>query len=126
LDDDPVDDLVMSLEQYMPIIVQMGIEHKGDEAIRSKPIWNTSDVTPTLVNAATREMLNLSNRLLDCFSFNRLVSLMNVSMIFVSACLGWGLGAGTAIWKKGTRNTLEALDFYLRCNMNSQGEYPMD
>jgi hypothetical protein len=114
---------VMSLDQYMPILVQMGISSGGSEAVLSKPIWHSNDVVPWLINAATREMLILSNRVLDCISFNRLVTLMNVSVIFVSACLGWGLGAGTAIWKKGSGNTTEALDWYLRCNMVGGDEY---
>jgi hypothetical protein len=113
------------LMNYAPIHVQKGTlaANKG-EMRKAKIIWKITDVDSAHVENATVEMIDLSDRVLDCLSFNSMVNLLNVSVIFVSACCGWGLGAGTAVWKKGTRGTAEAIKYYLRCNMDDTGNYP--
>jgi hypothetical protein len=115
------------LMNYAPIHVQKGsVAANRGEMRKAKIIWRTTDVDSTHVDNATAEMVDLSDRVLDCLSFNSMVNLLNVSVIFVSACCGWGLGAGTAVWKKGTRGTAEAIKYYLRCNMDAEGNYPPD
>jgi hypothetical protein len=110
------------LMNYAPIHVQKGsVAANRGEMRKAKIIWRITDVDPTNVENATEEMIDLSDRVLDCLSFNSMVSLLNVSVIFVSACCGWGLGAGTAVWKKGTRATAAAIKYYLRCNMDVEG-----
>jgi hypothetical protein len=110
------------LANYQPIHLKIGQERvvHYPEMKQAKLIWSPYDVESGRVLEAAREMQWLSDGVLDVYSFNALVMLMNVSVIFVSCCLGWGLGAGVAIWKRGFptdyRPIEEALIYYLRCN----------
>jgi hypothetical protein len=70
-----------------------------------------------------KEMFDHANHILDVVSFNSLVKLLEISIIFVSACAGWGLGGGTAIWKLGSDPSVKSLDYYLRCNAQD-GVFP--
>jgi hypothetical protein len=76
------------------------------------------------VKKATTEVFALADRVLNCLSFNSLVNLLNVSIIFVSCGCGYGLGTAAATWKKETSGTAEALAIYPRCNMDDAGNYP--
>jgi hypothetical protein len=112
------------LANYQPIQIQMGladpVARKKPEMRKAKVVWPLADVDAGRAAAAAREMQWLADGVLDVNSFNSLVQLMNVSVIFVSCCLGWGLGAGIVIWKRGFptdyRPIEEALEYYLRCN----------
>jgi hypothetical protein len=115
---------VLRLAEYYPIIVQKGMKEKWEVVKPAAALWKETGIMASRVRKATTEMLALADRVLDCVSFNSLVTLLNVSIIFVSCCCGYGLGAATATWKKGTSETAEALTIYPRCNMDDAGNYP--
>jgi hypothetical protein len=115
---------VLRLAEYYPIIVQKGMKKRWETIKPAAALWKETGVIASRIRKATKEMLALADRVLDCVSFNSLVTLLNVSIIFVSCCCGYGLGAGTATWKKGTSGTAEALKIYPRCNMDDAGNYP--
>jgi hypothetical protein len=115
---------VLRLAEYYPIIVQKGMKKRWETVKPAAALWKETGVIASRIRKATKEMLALADRVLDCVSFNSLVTLLNVSIIFVSCCCGYGLGAETATWKKGTSGTAEALTIYPRCNVDDAGNYP--
>jgi hypothetical protein len=106
-----------SLASLAPIHVQRGINKKVREMAAARDFWfPVEELIESDMVVVVKEMFDHSNHILDVTSFNSLVKLLEISIIFVSACAGWGLGAGTAIWKLGSAQDETSLDYYLRCN----------
>jgi hypothetical protein len=115
-----------TVTKYAPIHVQKGMNKKAPGMKYARDVWGILPVIKEAdVHEATLEMFDMANKLLDAVSFNRLVLLLDISVIFVSACLGWGVGAGTALWKKSCSEDLAiSSEYYLRCNMDANGTFP--
>ena len=67
-------------------------------------------------------MLQTSNKLIDCISYNNIKRLISFSIIVSSTCLGWCLSAGINQWRK-TQGRNQS-DYYFRCDMLPNGSYP--
>ena len=52
-------------------------------------LWPKSNIDNDRFENSTNEMIDLSNRLIDCLCYANLIRLFNFSLIFSSACLGW-------------------------------------
>ena len=88
----------------------------------SEVIWSKRDIFEADFDKAVNEMLDSADRLIDCVSYSNLYRLFNITVVFTSAILGWILSSGIDWWKKSTGPN--SLNYYLRCNMLSNGSYP--
>ena len=112
-----------SLLKLSPIVVQQGIKKKV-KGFQQKAFdtWKVVDILESDLDEASADMLSATDELLNCISSNQLSTLLNLTVIFCSACFGWCFGAGVATWRKVTNENSE---YYLRCNMFENGSYPL-
>lgn len=87
-----------------------------------KSIWCKEDIEEENFNKAAKEMQDISDRLINCISFNNLIRLFNLSIIVSSMILGCMLYNGIEQMQlisisKNTR-------YHTRCNMFENGTYP--
>lgn len=85
-------------------------------------IWCKEDIEEENFNKAAKEMQDISDRLINCISFNNLIRLFNLSIIVSSMILGCMLYNGIEQMQlisisKNTR-------YHTRCNMFENGTYP--
>lgn len=111
-DDDRPHDLVIpdfSLAMFAPIHVKQGIDKKNKSIKKGRfeHIYCKVTLREEDFDQASEEMLFVTDRILDTMSVAYLDNIMTLSVIICSSCLGWGLGAGIAIWKTGD---------YMKCN----------
>jgi hypothetical protein len=113
-----------ALASLSPIHVQKAISKRVRAMRHARDIWaSVEELKEADMVIVVKEMLDHADHLLDVASFNSLVKLLSMSMLFVSLCAGWGLGSGTALWVHGSDPTVKSLDFYLRCNAEN-GVFP--
>lgn len=96
-------DIVISdfdLLNLAPTHISTGIDlrQKNYEA-EVRRVWTKADVAERDLEDATNELFKAADELLDATSYDSMKMILNVSTIVVSACFGWGLGAGVAHWK---------------------------
>jgi len=89
-----------------PIHIQQGRDAKVKEfEAKVRHVWGFHEVNQYSLECATEELFETTDMLLDTTSYNDLLSLLSISNIIVSICLGWGLGSGVCNWKSLTPNT---------------------
>lgn len=132
----PHDQLVgrFNLIKLAPIEVQEGIKYtpaevNGEEVSdnenfrdTAREIWPKVDIEEENFDRTKNEMLDSSNKLIDCIAYNNLMRLLNLSIIISSACLGWCLSSGIVQWQRVLGPDSEK--YYLRCNAFNNGTYP--
>jgi hypothetical protein len=113
-----------AMASLAPIHVQRGINKRVGSVKKARDYWvPIEEIVEKDMVAAVNEMFAHADHILDVTTFNSLLRLIAVSLLFVSACAGWGFGGATAIWKLGMSEGLDSLDYYIRCNGND-GVYP--
>ena len=85
-------------------------------------VWCKHDIYEDEFDKATNEMLESSNKLIDCNAYNNLSKLIHFALIVSSACFGQCLISGILQWQKivGPNGS----QYYQRCNMFPNGTYP--
>lgn len=64
-----------------------------------KSIWCKEDIEEENFNKAAKEMKDISDRLINCISFNNIIRLFNLSIIVSSMILGCMLYNGIEQWQ---------------------------
>lgn len=125
-----------NLLKLAPIEVQEGIQANKESDVLdggddddinpfkddARHVWPRIDLHEELFDKAVSEMLESANKLIDSIAYNGIMTLVNLTIIISSACLGWSLSAGIIRWDKVLGENGD--DFYVRCNMFNNGTYP--